>query len=363
MSVRLSPPRLGQSEWAYRETRRRQDQSELRADRPPATGALYKPGWLDNWGTRLLPPAIYSVEGMSVHPSLNAVAMCVTHAPPEPRLRVEGTNLAQWPLMSSVPGLRPLANAGNWLCGVAWSPQGDRLACLEGPPGALSLFDAGHGQRTFLTTIGHVYGDETPMWSPDGRWLLLPTRPRPLLVSLDHRVIVDLPLEGAQVDWHPAAGASTLLTLHDGPPAPRVGNYDLSTGGFTDLGAVILPEQPDQVQYLHQPRVSPDGRRLLMGSNYGPPARYQEMYGIRFRVALVELGNLKLQPLIGPSADPGGWFEREHSHWSWIPRRRPAPPVTVAAELVAGGRPFDTADPHTGADRSGRDETVVVWTW
>lgn len=366
----LAPPTLATAEYVYDEQFRLEDQAGLRSDEPPAASreALYESrSGLRGPGAETLyaPPAFGGAKLAAVHPSRGAVAFVDTHLAPEP-LYHRGDYSDPIPLLQ-LPGFRRMASRGTSLCGISWSPDGTTLACLEwNSGGVLTLLDPASGARTFLTMLEGVSGAEEPQWSPDGRWLLIGTHPQPQLVSLDHQVIVKLPLEKPDVDWWPAHGPATLLTISEGPDGNVFGTYNLERAEHQILGPIQQPQQADLDlfrRHVYRPRVAPDGTRALVGSRLGPSGAYQIANGSRHRVSMIDLTTGQLNILASAFLDPAQWVEREHDRWAWVGDYRQSHPVTVGNDLLSSATPLRGPDPTDRFDDATRDETLVIWSW
>ncbi|MFC0316518.1 TolB family protein [Gordonia phosphorivorans] len=338
----------------------------LRSDAtPPGIHTQCGPkGVVGRLGDRLLPWRAFNISEVAPSPTLRAVAMVMGAYP---GAEIELTEYGSRTPMESLPGFTVMDNRGSSICGVDWSPDGRTLACLEwSGVGVLTLLDAQTGRRTVLTTLDKIMGNEVPRFSPDGRWILVPTS-APKLVSLDQSVSVSLPLEHAYVDWWPARGPSALFAIVGHAGSQHFGAYDLASGRFEDLGPLQLPHQPDLPEtraLIHTPRVSPVGGHVLVGSWFGPPGPYQEENGSRERVAVLDVTTGQVTSPIYPWADAGSWLERDHSKWFWTGRPSTTTgPTVVAPALFNETTPFDNNDLRAHRDATDRDELVVVWSW
>jgi hypothetical protein len=268
----------------------------------------------------------------------------------------------------SMPGCVAFANRGS-VCGMELSPDGRHLAVLEWSRGAhVVLLDTATGARRFLAAFANAYvGFEQPLWSPDGRWLLVNTGSHASIVSVGDGTTAPVPFPGAQLDWWPSEGPSTLLALHGTPGEQRLGRLDLARWALDDLGPVELPRQdglPPFRRHLGTPRVSPDGREVLVGSCFGPPADYQERQGSRPRVALIVVDQRRVEPVTAPFADRAQLVEREHRSWKWLADTRSTSGPTVVHEpILASLRRGGDDLTATEGGSSPRREVVMAWQW
>lgn len=360
----IDPPDLDRIEFLYEESRRYEDQSSIRSDKPPASiwSIPKRLGVLGSSGQPILPWYATNVAGAVASPAGRAIALIVEGVDPLQIRTVDGPEIP----VSSIPDARIMQNRGFSTCGMSWSPDGRRIACLEwNGVGTLTLLDADTGARTFLTTLKGVVGNEVPVFSPDGRWILVSINAAPQLISLEDRTVVELPLKSAYLDWWPAKGPSALFALTGASDQQRCGLYDLATATLIDLGPLILPVQddlPEGRRIVFGPRVSPDGSRVLVGTFFGPDARYQDEQGSRERVAILDISTRIVTTQTEPFVDPGRWLERVHRRWSWVSKPGTSAPTSgptqVADELRFNALPFDNVDP---AKVEPADERVVVW--
>ncbi|HBX77520.1 MAG TPA: hypothetical protein DEG43_07735 [Acidimicrobiaceae bacterium] len=366
--LRLHRPELDRIEYIYFEGRRLEDQSAIRTDPIPAEAydLLGSQGILSDSGSAILPWRAQNTRNLTVAPFRRGVAFVESQMPGGPRLFTD-TFESDAPLMASLPGFRVLDNRGSSVCGIEYSPTGDRIACLEWQgQGVLAILSVDDGSRTFVTTLDGVAGYEQPFWSPDGRWILVSTNFAPQLVSLDQELVVPLPLSRSQVDWWPLHGSSTLMVLGGDAPSHWVSRFDLATNTITRVAEVDVSPQEGLDSFRHHlahPRVSPDGRRLLVGTSLGPAVAYQREHGGRQRTAIVDIETGRLRPGPSPFVDPSGWIEREHNRWRWAEVGRGYGSTQVAHELLSAASSFTGPDPCASYDFGGRDEYVVAWHW
>lgn len=303
---------------------------------------------------------------VSVSASARIGLLCELHAPPHPRI---------WPPafdgpldMLTLDGFLALDTRGS-ICGAELSPDASRAAVLEWrhAAGWVAIVDVRDNRRRLLTRLGTgIAGAEKPLWSPDGAWLLLNTYRSPLLVATNDGRCIELPFPGAQLDWWPARGPSTVVALHGEPGEQRLGALSLTTWTMEDLGPLELPQQPDLPagrRWVGHPRMSPDGQHVLVGCSFGPSADYQERCGSRDRVSLIDLSDRRVNPLVDPFVDSAAWVEREHRSWKWIHPTVPrGEPTVLAGGLVASTTPPEGPLTDTPADPD-LDETLVLFRW
>ena len=259
---------------------------------------------------------------------------------------------------------RVFQNFGD-VCGMSISPDGSRLAVLEWAAGpSLSVFDLETGGRQHLTSYEHAAGNETPLWSPDGRWIMVHSRPQPVIVSTESGAWARLPFTALGADWWPARGPSVVMALVGEPGAQRIAAIDLSSGVATDVGEVRLPPQPNLDpgrRFVTEPRVSADGTEALVGTTHGPSDAYQERCGSRRRVARLDLVTGRVRPMAAAFLDRGCWIERDHSRWSWLDGSGIGAPVSIQQAVRDGLNP---PGPDLASQRWNPDsqtETVVTW--
>lgn len=214
---------------------------------------------------------------------------------------------------------------------MALSPDSTRLAVID-QAGDADLVTFDETGRHHVTGLGRLFGDEPPQWSPDGRFVLVSTFPKPILVRMSDGSRLELPLERAQVDWWPARGASHLFVLQGGSNEYSVAAFDLATNDLDVLGAVVTPDSggADAGRLaLTRPRVSPEGTEVLLGVPHGPHADYIASYPVRHRAGILSLASLSVRPIVAPFVDEGQWIARDHRHWYWT--------ESWPADLAAGG--------------------------
>lgn len=164
-------------------------------------------------------------------------------------------------------GVRNLTQGGgnNW--GPSWSPDGVRLAFYsdrDGKPG-LWLWDRDGDKIRKVTdaVTRHRLGFEAPVWTPDGRGLIVKLRPEGAQdVPFDIGSIGDVAVD----DREPG---STVVLFQSPRPAPKAGAPKAASNAMqADLGLVDLSNGAVRplikgvvaVGY----KLSPDGRYLLV---------------------------------------------------------------------------------------------------
>lgn len=264
-----------------------------------------------------------------------------------------------------LPGMRRLEHRGFWNAGLAFGPEGRRAAAIEvHEDGAhLVTLDLATGARRYVTAVPGRPGDARPLWSPDGRWILLSSHEGNLLVDPTERTCVRLPLDLplAAATWWPQRGDSTLMLLHGRPGAQRVTALDLATWTRTpvsrlDLGAAAPGDaEPGAVW---GPVMSPDGDRVLVGDTRGTPAHYRHTYGTAQRLAVLDPRTGGVVRL-APPFRPGTTVENVHEDWSWSAPQRPGAPVRLHPALVERLSPTDL----TGRGNEPRARVTSLWLW
>ena len=264
-----------------------------------------------------------------------------------------------------IPGMRRLEHRGYWSAGLSFSPDGRRAAnveCHEDGP-HLVILDLVTGERRYLTALPGMAGDEPPMWSPDGRWVLVSGHRRNLLVSPTHHVMVslDLDLPYAAATWWPQAGNSSLMLLHGEPGNQAVSVLNLATCLRAEVARVELgPVLPGDMiaGAIWHPMMSPDGDRVLVGDTRGTSGAYQASWGACERLAVLDPRTGVVVPLSGAFVD-GTMIERDHSRWSWSAPQRPGRPIELHSTLRAAARPLDLS----GRGSEPRTQAQSLWYW
>ena len=264
-----------------------------------------------------------------------------------------------------IPGMRRLEYRGYWSAGLSFSPDGRRAANVEcHDDGAhLMILDLVTGERRYLTALPGMAGDEPPLWSPDGRWILVSGHRRNLLVSPTHQVMVplDLDLPYAAAAWWPQAGASSLMLLHGEPGDQAVSVLNLATCLRAEVARVPLgPVLPDDATpgAVWHPMMSPDGDRVLVGDTRGTSGTYQASWGACERLAVLDPRTGVVVPLTSPFVE-GTMIERDHSRWSWSAPQRPGRSIELHASLRAAARPLDLS----GRGSEPRTQAQSLWYW
>ena len=149
--------------------------------------------------------------------------------------------------------------------------------------------------------------------------------------------------------------------LHGSHGEFLVSEFDVSTGRRSIVSEVQHPIQPDLElarQSVTRPKVSPVDDTVLVGLRIGPPAEYQEQYGSRDRMALLDAGTGEVRQLFEPFID-GTPVEREHDHWRWnrvaINPKQVGLADSITEQLVA----CPTPPPFTNDGH----QHVSLWLW
>lgn len=247
------------------------------------------------------------------------------------------------------------------------SPTGRSIAVVEWLSGGnLTLVDVASGVRSFVCRLEGIRGDEVPLWSPDERWIVLNTDPRPTLVSVTDGSVCFLDLLGFSLAWWPTKGASTLFGLHGESGEQRMGQYDLASMAFEDLGPVNIPDQPSlpaMRKRLRGPEMAPTGEMVIVGSPFGPSAQYQERFASRRRVALLDVDTGDLHHPISPFVDVEQWVEREHKNWRWCHNRTGIGATVEVAPAILGEATLPGEDRALGKAEFPCYSSLFVWQW
>lgn len=322
-------------------------------------GGAYR-GWVSNRGEQPVPWDQPSMLSLVVHQEHRA-ALFVEYRP----------ETAEWPSMvdSAREQFTAIPYRGYSVGGFALSPDGNSVAVLEfwgGADGALAIVDPVRGERTVLARIAGLAGNESPLWSPDGRWVLIPTR-NPVLVSTQEPMVVPLGLDeypqGVQVDWWVEKGKVSLFGLAGAGLEQQVVRMSLETGTWESVCRVRVHDQEGLDQHRHTlvwPRMSASGDAVLVGSWLGPDAAYQEKYGSRSRLAVLHPHTGELESIF-PAFVDDTVVEREHSGWHWTTRTREVPPFELGAALLDGAREPDTRERDGDDDLDQRREHLWAW--
>jgi hypothetical protein len=317
-------------------------------------------GWVSNRGERPVPWGQASTLSLVIDQDHRA-ALFVEYRPED----------ARWP--SVVEGgqaqFKPIPYRGYSLCGFAFSPDGRSVAVVEfwgGADGALTVVDPARGDRRLITRIEGLSGRESPSWSPDGRWILIPTR-TPILASADGATVVPLGTEdfpsGVSLDWWVEQGQVSLFGLAGRGLEQQVIRLHPATGDWEAVCSVRVPAQPGLEEGRHSlvwPRMAPGGDAVLVGSWLGPDGAYQEKYGSRSRLAVLHPYTGEVQSIF-PAFVDDTVVERDHSGWHWTTTPRDASPLTVGGSLLSGSVEPDTRDREHDDDLAQRCEHLWGW--
>ncbi len=327
------------------------------------TGGGYR-GWATNAGNPALPWPSGNVVQLVLDARRRRGLFVVGSVPPhEP-------SLGDGQAFRAVAGMRQLPFRGHSMCGMSLSPDGRSAATVEywsgAASGGVAMIELETGTRRVITALPGLAGYEVPLWSPDGNWILVTSNP-PQLVSLEHDIVVPVNLgdspHSTQLDWWPAKGPSCLFALVGDGLQQRIQVLDLASGSVDFQCMALVPRQEglDAARHLLVwPRVSPDGATVLVGCRLGPPGGYQDKYGSRDRVAILDPSSGVLTCSF-PAFVDDTLVEREHRHWRWTSTLPPdAAPVTVADHYLTRGQPCDPTDlsPQPGG---GFVETLWLW--
>lgn len=278
------------------------------------------------------------------------------------------TNFAQ------APDMLRLDHHGYVSTGMSFAPSsadGDLAATVEMHDDGchLVLLDLTTGARTHITALQGMYDPDTPMWSPDGQWILFSdhggyrSEAQTVLVGLADKVVIPLNLDVPQAaaTWWPQMGDSTLMVLAGMPGEQAVYTFDLSSAQLahvTNVASEPLNPQEAMPSTVRGPMMSPDGDSVLVGDDRGTTLRYQRDHGAARRLAVLDPQTGTVVPL-APAFYEGTPVERVNSRWSWSEPQRAGAHVVVGAQVRAAATPLTEADPRKQAHVL----TQSVWLW
>jgi hypothetical protein len=313
-------------------------------------------------GMPLTPEALSQHKHVAADLRRGAILLNIIHSPPVATLGYEG------PRLDSLAGVTAFQTHGT-LCGVEFHPNGASALVTEywRGEGALSEISLVNGQRRFVCSLGHISGSETPQLSADGQWCVINTHPNPQVVEISTGRHFGLAMPGANLDWWPSRGPGALLVVTVRSGRPELGLLDLSSGRYCVEGPITLPSEatglPALRLHLSYPRVSADGRYVLVGTSIGPSPEFQERNGSRDRVAILDTQSLRLQLLASTFADSTCLVQRVHSSWAWTRTsfEHSAPGFTLHymfATSIAQRGDDPAPEPTPSGERS---ETLILW--
>lgn len=321
-------------------------------------------GLVGDDGSRILPFSDSGVRDLELDPRRRRLLFEIFAMPgSEPRLLPDGRG------PSAIQGMHKIAHHGYSLAGFAASPANEDIALVEftgGASGRVVVVAGATGQcRQLCYLDAGVSGDETPLWSPDGAFILVPANP-PVLVDVATGAAFDLGLTENRyqtaLDWWPARGASCLLALTGEAGEQKLSVWDLSTDMLTPIGPVRIPRQADLDESrhgVHRPRVSAATSQVLVGAFLGPPGDYQQRFGSAARIASLDADSGALT-LLDPPFLGGTAVERRQSRWRW-PVRPPGFPVSLAPSIADRRHEVTPSAPDPAAV-AGQTESLWLWT-
>lgn len=218
-----------------------------------------------------------------------------------------------------------MRNANPFSIGI--SPDGTQLAVLEygQGKGLVSVVDTATGQTQRLTWFEGAGGGEQVLFSPDGRWLLIPS-PRGgytalLIVSVATGQRLELNVTNRALCWWVLNGRLGVLQFGRGKPGSpsydpyAVDFYDLTTDETVEITRVKPPcEMPEDQRYLFQPEANNDGEVLL---EYWIPPAYPGHYKVHPVLGILDLATGNLQQIAEPFVEPQRLLRRRFKGWHW----------------------------------------------
>lgn len=185
-----------------------------------------------------------------------------------------------------------------------------------GSAGAVAIIDDQQEYR-HLTFLDGLSGAESIEISPDGKWLFVDGGSRAWLVEIGTGRWMPSPI--ANAGWYPGRDSCLLTFGPSDPLTPTV--FNLATNAYVhQFPALLFSQRSSNVDFLDRawsPRVSSDGRRLLVLTPAGVPAEFQREHGTGNRVGMVELINGYCELVTSIFIDPNGELERDHVEARW----------------------------------------------
>jgi hypothetical protein len=124
-----------------------------------------------------------------------------------------------------------------------------------------------------------------------------------------------------------------------------------------EIGSIRVPEQhdlPAERKLVAEIEVSGDGQQVLCMTWFGPPAAHQLEHGSRSRIALFDVDELRVRPLVTAFVEDDPRLEREHRGARWLDRAQPSS-FELAPELESRFLPASTALTSANFEFVGQD--------
>jgi Tol biopolymer transport system component len=164
---------------------------------------------------------------------------------------------------------------------VSWSPEGSRLAFVDGTQ--IYLIDADGSHRTQLTHLGGGEAAEQPTWSPDGTQIAFDTHNQADFGRLNQIDVINVDGSGLKVLLHDPSGAWDPAWSPDGLRIAYVLDPQIDSEGF-DYQLWLMDSDGSHRHQIFEsrgcciqgwggPAWSPDGKQLAIVA-YPAPGWY-----------------------------------------------------------------------------------------
>ncbi len=203
-----------------------------------------------------------------------------------------------WILNADGTGHRALTTSGR-AGSLVWSPDGERLAYLEGGDDGSQLWVRwmDTGQTARLTSLTHSPSNLS--WSPDGRWIAFSM----LVPEPDSPFQVEMPGKPKGAEWAPALKIIDQM------------NYRADGAGYLEEGGTHLfvvpseggvPRQLTSGPWNHGGPLAwmPDSRRLVFSANRNPDAELEPLNTEVYSVTIGDGSVTQLTHRLGPDGSP-----------------------------------------------------------
>lgn len=256
---------------------------------------------------------------------------------------------------------------------IAWSPDGTRIACVSNLGGKryrVEVIEVGSGARTAL--CDGTFGDSTPAWSPDGRWIAFSSRRESVRTNADLYLVPSA--GGAAIRLETRGGVDgDALEPHWSPDGRSIayttsirGRYEIALAHLDGTAVARTEILTNSIHDSTSPAWRPDGRGVVYLQ-----ARDSQLAARRVFVSshadspVADLPGVHAFVHVGPDSETLAFVHSSATrpHDVWVRHRRSVTPQPLTTSLSARVDPGTLVEPvhvrYPSAD--GREIPALVY--